>query len=55
MLYILGIVAVVVGAGWGLTGLLSLKSRDEHAIKNYSGDIYAQQSQMYHQDSNSPF
>lgn len=55
MWYILGIVAAVVGAGWGLTGLLSLKSRDAHAIKNYSGEIYAHQSQMYHQDNNTPF
>lgn len=44
VLYIIGIVVVVLGAGWGLTGLISLKARDKHAINHYSDDAYAQQS-----------
>ncbi|MGD8192378.1 hypothetical protein ACQCN2_20595 [Brevibacillus ginsengisoli] len=50
MLYILGFVAAVVGAGYFMTGLLSLKARDSHSIKHYSDDAYAQQvmNQMYH-------
>jgi hypothetical protein len=56
MLYILGIVIAVVGAGYFLTGLLSLKSRDSHSIHHYTDDAYYQQSmsQLYDNNSN-PF
>ncbi|WP_219662052.1 hypothetical protein [Brevibacillus formosus] len=44
MLYIIGFIVAIVGAGWGLTGLLSLKARDKYAITHYSDDAYAQQT-----------
>ncbi|WP_167385130.1 hypothetical protein [Brevibacillus formosus] len=44
MLYIIGSIVAVLGAGWGLTGLFSLKARDKHAITHYSDDAYAQQT-----------
>lgn len=54
ILYIVGFIGVVLGAGWGLTGLISLKARDKHAINHYSDDVYAQQTlyQLHNNNSN---
>ncbi|MED4585260.1 hypothetical protein [Brevibacillus choshinensis] len=56
MLYILGFVVAVIGAGYFLTGLLSLKARDSHSIKHYSDDAYAQQTMTHmSQNNHNPF
>ncbi|CAM3222859.1 MULTISPECIES: hypothetical protein [Brevibacillus] len=56
MLYILGIVVAVIGAGYFLTGLLSFKARDKHSVQHYSDDAYYQQT-MNHmsQNNHNPF
>lgn len=51
MLYIIGFIVAILGAGWGLTGLLSLKARDKHAITHYSDDAYNQQT-LFHLHNN---
>lgn len=57
MLYFLGSVIAVIGAAYFLSGSISLRKRDEHAIHHYSDDAYAQQTmnQMYQQHHQNPF
>jgi len=57
MLYIIGFVVAIVGAGYFFSGMLSQRARDKHAIKNYSDDAYAQQyiQHNYHHQNHSPF
>ncbi|MGF9796517.1 hypothetical protein [Brevibacillus agri] len=44
MLYILVVILAVLGAAYFLTGSISLRARDKHAIRHYDDDAYAQQT-----------
>lgn len=56
MLYFLGAVVAILGAGLFLHGSISLRKRDEHSIQHYQDDAYASQTQnLMNHSHNNPY